>query len=354
MGQYWKLLNLDRRQTYGSWGKLGECLFDGSPNCLDSSLRPPTKLPDCDSLIFPFKPGAPFLDQWGRSDEPKTYCFPKPAARRLNVLALVNLPVEMIQEIYSNVDDLADVFCLSMTCQFLWDIGRRDIYRRVAIMAASYSWAGDRIICVGDYLRTADLPASILAPEEEEELLMTMPEDEDSEYLEEDADRCLYSYPFDVIGPRRRSRFTMNDVLMNHGIFERFTWNWRTLDILQSLCDFRYETPVPTESAVLRNLTKREYVTESALTAWREGVQANIKEVKDVGFGEIVFSRVCFSTSPSVAMVYDGDIHRGVWAGDRFDLVTSDWLEGLDDAAWTDVSDEVLKEVEAIWRSENQ
>ncbi|KAJ7505828.1 hypothetical protein B0H11DRAFT_1851065 [Mycena galericulata] len=349
MGQYWKLLNLDRRQTYGSWGKLGEWFFDGAPNCLNGPLRTPTKLPDCDSLIFPFKPGAPFLDQWGPSGEPETYYFPKPAPRRLNVLALVNLPVETIHEIFSSIDDLADVFCLSMTCQFLWDIGRRDIYRRVAIMAASYSWAGDRIICVGDYLRTKDLPANVLTPEEEEEFLTTMPEDE--EYLEEDGDRCLYSYPFDEIS-RRRGRFTMDDVLINHGIFKRFICNWRSLNILRSLCDFEYETPVPTELAVLRNLSRHQYVTESALTAWREGVQAKIEAVKDVGFGDIVFSRICFSTDPSVSMAYDGDIHRGVWAGDRFDLVTSDWLEGLDDAAWMDVSDEVLKEVEAIWRSE--
>ncbi|KAJ7505855.1 hypothetical protein B0H11DRAFT_1708027 [Mycena galericulata] len=326
MGQYWKLLNLDRRQTYGRWGKLGECFFSGAPNCLNDSLRTPTKLPDCDSLIFPFKPGA------------------SPDA-----IALVNLPVETIEEIYSNIDDLPDVFCLSMTCQFLWEIGRQDIYRRVSIMAASYSWAGDRIICVGDYLSIEDLPANLLTPEEEEEFLMMMPEDE--EYPEEDEDHRLYSYPFDVIG-RRRGRFTMHDVLIYHGIYERFAENWRSLGILRSLCDFEYKTPAPTESAVLRNLSRHKYVTESALTAWREGVQAKIKAVKGVGFGDIVFSRICFSTDPSVSMAYDGDIHRVVWAGDRFDLVASDWLEELDNAAWTDVSDEVLKEVEAIWRSE--
>ncbi|KAJ7505853.1 hypothetical protein B0H11DRAFT_2186522 [Mycena galericulata] len=349
MGQYWKLLNLDRRQTYGGWGKLGECFFSGAPNCLNDSLRTPTKLPDCDSLIFPFKPGASFLDHAGPRESRKTLYFPQPALHIPDVIALVNLPVETIEEIYSNIDDLPDVFCLSMTCQFLWDIGRRDIYRRVAIMAASYSWAGDRIICVGDYLRTEDLPANLLTPEEEEEFLTTMPEDE--EYPEEDEDHRLYSYPFDVID-RRRGRFTMYDVWIYHGIFKRFSRNWRSLGLLQSLCDFEYETPAPTELAVLRNLSRYQYVTESALTAWREGVQAKIKAVKGVGFGDIVFSRICFSTDPSVAMGYDGDIHSGVWAGDRFDLVASDWLEELDDATWTDVSDEVLKEVEAIWRSE--
>jgi hypothetical protein len=27
MGQYWQYVNLDKRQTYGNWGKLGELLF---------------------------------------------------------------------------------------------------------------------------------------------------------------------------------------------------------------------------------------------------------------------------------------------------------------------------------------
>ncbi|KAJ7325769.1 hypothetical protein DFH08DRAFT_711088, partial [Mycena albidolilacea] len=72
-----------------------------------------------------------------------------------------------------------------------------------------------------------------------------------------------------------------------------------------------------------------------------------------VGFGQIVLSRICFSTDSTVAMAYEGDIHRGVWVGDRFDIVGSEWLEGLEGAVgWTDVSDEVLAEVEAIWRSE--
>jgi len=38
MGQYWKVVNLDKRQTHGHWGKLGECLFDGTPSYLVDDL----------------------------------------------------------------------------------------------------------------------------------------------------------------------------------------------------------------------------------------------------------------------------------------------------------------------------
>ena len=52
-------------------------------------------------------------------------------------------------------------------------------------------------------------------------------------------------------------------------------------------------------------------------------------------------------------MKYEGDIHRGVWAGDRFDIITIDQFKLADgEKEWKDVSDEVAKEVTEIWGSE--
>ncbi|KAJ7776763.1 hypothetical protein DFH07DRAFT_876915 [Mycena maculata] len=346
MGQYWKLINLDKRQTYGDWGKLGECLFDGSPSCLKTSLRATAeKLPDCDSLIFPFKPGALFEEAY--ESRPATY-FPKAADHSLNAKALPNLPLEMIHEIYLNAEDLADVICLSMTCQFLWEVGRGHIYRHIVAIVASYSWVGDRIICVGDYLRNEDIPDSLLTPEEKVEFTSPDPDD--------DGDFTLYSYPFDVVG---WGGFSIDILLKSAKIVKRYRSFYSYLitdgQILSSLCNEYYTLPALTQLSVLRNLSRHQYVRESALIAWREGAQAKVKETKNVGFGEIVLSRICLSTDPSASMSYDGDIHRGVWAGDRFDLVSSEteWLEGLgEDSGWTDVSDKVLEEVEEIWKSE--
>jgi hypothetical protein len=49
-------------------------------------------------------------------------------------------------------------------------------------------------------------------------------------------------------------------------------------------------------------------------------------------------------------------IHRGVWAGDRFDITSADALDEKDEdgrsVEWTDVTDEVLKEMYEIWLSE--
>ena len=41
MGQYWKVINLDKRQTLGHWGKLGEFLFSPSPSWLVELLARP-------------------------------------------------------------------------------------------------------------------------------------------------------------------------------------------------------------------------------------------------------------------------------------------------------------------------
>ena len=50
-------------------------------------------------------------------------------------------------------------------------------------------------------------------------------------------------------------------------------------------------------------------------------------------------------------MRYEGDIHRGVWAGDRLDIASADALDEKDEngqaVEWTDV----LKEMYAIWLS---
>lgn len=39
MGQDWKAINIDKRQSMGCWGKLEECLFDASPDFLVYPLK---------------------------------------------------------------------------------------------------------------------------------------------------------------------------------------------------------------------------------------------------------------------------------------------------------------------------
>ncbi|KAJ6488937.1 hypothetical protein C8R45DRAFT_1143212 [Mycena sanguinolenta] len=324
--QRWKPVNLDKRESYGSWGLLDKGLFNGSPHCLNQNLRVPgpPPLPACDMLLFPFKPGA----LYDEADKRAATYFPQAAVQ---LSALVNLPVELIQEIHYDLEDIRDIICLSVTCQPLWEVGRREIYRRLMLLTQAPSWAGDRIICVGEYLQNNDIPDHILTSEEKEEFTRQRPAPHSERHY------TLYSYPFRKLRSGH-AEFSIDEFLIPAKL------PCHVYNSLLSMVNFPYTTSQPTKSAmaILRNLSRHQYVRESALGRW----QARSKKA---GFGEIVISRICRSSYPSASTGYT----HGVWAGDRFDIVSSEWLEGLDNDAglWTDVSEEVLAEILLIWAS---
>ncbi|KAJ7644684.1 hypothetical protein FB45DRAFT_999645 [Roridomyces roridus] len=254
MGQYWKIINLDKRETFGCTGKLGAWFFDDSGWLLNSLADPPEL------------PGSTF----------------------------VKLPNEMIREIFSHLEDIEDILYLSMTCQPMWGLGRHF-----------------------DYLKNEDIPESLLTPEEREHF---------------GAYESLYQYPFTEVNACTRfwdPLITYNLIGAPSAFIELITPN------------------------ILRNLSRKQYVPKSALWDWRVKTVPTMKEAEGVCNNEIVLSRICLSSDPSISMSYEGDLHRGAWAGDRFDFDDEEWLDELEEGnGWTDVSDEILKEVEAIWRSE--
>jgi len=234
MGQYWQVANLDKRQTpsKGHWGKLGECLFDGSPDVLVPLLKQP----------FDADPHA------------------------------------------TNSD---------------------------SALPPDQSWAGDRIICLGDYHE--DLPDGMLSISEQEEL----------DRADEGKEMTLYAFAdehyqsVDGISAFNRPRLSGG--------------HW-----------------------ILRNLSKYEYVREEAVKVASVEGMGNNRSSNKIGLGQVVLSRICWSTDDSCAMsYYDEDIHRGVWAGDRFDITTINQVVVKDsEKQWTDVSDKVEKEMTEIWVGE--
>lgn len=94
---------------------------------------------------------------------------------------------------------------------------------------------------------------------------------------------------------------------------------------------------------VLRNRSKKVYIRSDTFAV--EGRD------RMWGFGRALVFRISWSTDPNCAMDYEG-LTRGVWAGDRFDIVklaTSQADEGS--AEWTDVTQEVKDEIIAIAKS---
>lgn len=78
---------------------------------------------------------------------------------------------------------------------------------------------------------------------------------------------------------------------------------------------------VPKDQAwILRNLTTKEFVTSGGIALDEKFINGPF--IRGIGFGEVVMSRTCWSSSDRISMTYRGQIHRGVWAGHRFDITT--------------------------------
>ena len=75
----------------------------------------------------------------------------------------------------------------------------------------------------------------------------------------------------------------------------------------------------------------QEYVCADAIALKPKYIHGS--DIYHLGFGKVIISLVCWSTSPSVGMVYTDQaaIHRGVWAGRRFDItIVRRYEEGIE------------------------
>ncbi|KAK7038195.1 hypothetical protein R3P38DRAFT_2904946 [Favolaschia claudopus] len=336
MGQYWRLVNLDNDESFGCWGQLGIFLFDGgSLDPLADSLEVYDK-PPRDVIVHPYKPGD--LIKSGR--ESIELRFPQRAVQRSEKPSLIYLPVELICEVFSYLRDVDHVLCLATTCQAFWEIGRSTLYLRVMdmIMHCRQNWMGCRIICVGDYLDMKDIPENLLTSGERDKFI---------EHLRHE-DSSLYNYPFHDVD---RSYFNIKPTI--YEFCNRYGWD--KIHVISHLLHGPSLPPPPSNLPILRNLSRRIYVHYEAVLDLKEAYEPHkIRDENifaDVDFGEVLVTRICLSSDPSTSTRYEGPLHRGDWAGDRFDVVYIP-EEELDDGTWSDVSSEVLKVVEDIWRAD--
>ncbi|KAF8997413.1 hypothetical protein BDQ17DRAFT_1329405 [Cyathus striatus] len=167
------------------------------------------------------------------------------------------------------------------------------------------SWAGDRIICLGDCVDLENVPAGVFSKDELEELGF---EEGDSTVLFLDE---LSSRTRNFESPNRHRRYR-----------EHFFDNY-----------------------VLGNLSKKEYI--------RGDNAPRADEYGESSMGRALFTNICCSypTSAPENMEIEGFSYfaQGMWAGDRFDLVlTEDVEEDLESNDWKDMSEYVKRHVDAI------
>ncbi|KAJ1954805.1 hypothetical protein GGI12_005711 [Dipsacomyces acuminosporus] len=298
MGQYWVQVCLDNRQaTSGNLFKLGEFFFMEIPERLVDLLTVPSssKLPG----PLPVKPAKAYATK--------------------EFSAIEELPAEILDRICAYLPTIDDLLCFSLSCYRFLELGRRIMITHPASMHLVSPWAGKRIICVGDY--ADDYPEGFLTKEEEEEF----------------SGKSLYDYA-DVFGkPSNQKQLTNLTFKRAYRCIRHFPHRTKLIQAL--LPAYRY-VKGSDPRCILRNLTTKEYVCAKDLN--------DIKGSYNICLGHVLLARICWSTDDSVSMANINEIHRGKWAGHRFDITTIDKV----DRTWKDVGKELCQEVYNIFEAD--
>ena len=164
-------------------------------------------------------------------------------------------------------------------------------------------WSGSRLICIGDYVEPNDYPPEL---QDDDELIARINEVKDAGSSPNLFALCDYFRKPRAIyrdcKPALRSRLptrTLRDV-SNFGL---------PSPAIDRLCsEFnQWIGPITDDTQtelVVRNLSKSEYIRQSGI---------------EVSLGNALYSQICWSSDPSTSMSCP-DLHRGDWAGDRFEL----------------------------------
>ena len=251
-------------------------------------------------------------------------------------LGRLQLAVELIFMIFEEIDNLYDAIMLGLTHDTLMVTGWEHI--RVLLVRDSAPWAGCRIICAGAW--GTDLPEGVISKKEEEEWCRLFPEEEGRE-------------------PESFNLYEIFDMLLKEGSPEDTGEDYQRLMRLSSeerrlfrtITEKRKERYQWEDGWVLLNQTAKEYVTSKAASRTLPSMEATDARC----FGQLIVSRICWSSYYSTALQFDGDVHRGVWAGHRFVIVTTDVFEAMPSTqGWEDVSAEAAKWLREILLAEDE
>lgn len=289
--QHWKTINLDKRCEIPGALSLKRLLSDQEQSAaLLERLRP----------LLP----TARLRKLNRKIHRQAKHVHDPAAG----LGAISIPAELLLLIFECIEDHRDVASLCLSNKALWWIGFEYLTR--AIQAQPDRWQGDRILCLGS--RSTDLPEGVLTPADEAAMEADTkkhgmhPWRTPSEFFHQHLPDCSKP-PSDTV---RRAR---NRV---------YSGQW-------ALC----------------NVSKRQYVRAEGLP--KVGG-------RQIHFGDVLLSQICWSSDPLTSMKYEGNLNRGAWAGDRFAITTLHELEARSrqepEGTWLDVSGDVMKTVVDVYR----
>lgn len=264
---------------------------------------------------------------------------------------LLRLPDELLWMVFQNLgpECLSDAVRLCLADGRLLDIGYHEVQKLKRLVYADC--VGDRVACIGGYATIEDFPENMKALVKEhvaqagDLLREDESKDDEDEFRPDDFCWVAERVYIDV----ERGSHVRCDIYTDTMISRRMLeGEW---DAYRRLHDPLYDSSQPW---VLCNISKGLYVRVDAATGL--GGEDSTGTPFRVGLDQVLLSQVCWSLDDSLAMRSEyedegGDIfelHRGPWAGDRFEVTTMDRMKKNID--WKDDSVRVLGLVVQIYK----
>ncbi|KAF8823635.1 hypothetical protein F5879DRAFT_118700 [Lentinula edodes] len=320
MGQYWTIMSIDNREATGHLGKLGE-FFWMPDNSLVSCLMTP---------VIPSSYKTAAIASFGGKSQKLKKNYPPST--------LLSLPHELLLVIAEELsEDYLDLICFSLTCIDAWELTGQYRYECLSRKIKRKSWAGSRIILLGDY--AGALPTGLLTDAEKKELRL-------DGYADHELGSLLYAHP----AFRRPSYKILNDfyydeIAQDDDLFHELQYFAHREPFSRWIMlpgNFKLTRSSSKDRWMIRNLTKQEY----AITRRRSLTQ-------------IVYSLIGCSDDPSVSMQGErcSVLINGPWAGDRIDitLVSIHRKEHTPEerSSWKDITISVKELLEALAADDN-
>ncbi|GJE90313.1 hypothetical protein PsYK624_064420 [Phanerochaete sordida] len=345
MGQYWFTIAMECREKWiGQTGsKLGEWFWDWEVMGLARLLKRPHWADDISCTA-----------QWSRLDHGYLPTTSTGASAPRRAKGILSLPVELVNAVFDNLDDLLDVLNMCLAHKFLGAIGEPLAHKLIAEEYAP--WAKQKIICIGNNLLDSDLPAG-LERYVAQDIRDLIDHTEDDEHDGDEDDDQLFGTAIDKYGKRGGALWHgVLHMLWPAGALTRA--DRRKVAQLARKLDVVERKPyassnVEDSQLVLFNLSKQKYVRQASVQGLHERlVEPEAFPGKAIDLGQVLLSHICWSSDDGCAMAVDSKrLTRGPWAGDHFEVMYAGQSRGrLDSEEWTDVTDDTVAWLEELWR----
>ncbi|KAL7783655.1 hypothetical protein V8C37DRAFT_414658 [Trichoderma ceciliae] len=273
-------------------------------------------------------------------------------------LLFSELPYEIHRLIVSHLESevMDDVVCLSLTNKYFWSVCMNFLcrYRRSFLG----QWAGKNIVCVGKDVKPGDHPPGLFSADEEARLAgekLAVPANFEGSGEEGRSDPyTLHTFTHPLVSDKR---LEVKLAQRSSSAFLRsekrcIGEDHRLLELKKDELLVDESRYFPTDQPwILRNLTTKEFVRSEDIALKPEFIRG--PKIDVLGFGEVVLSRILWTTPSSDSTGDETISTRGVWAGHRFDITTlARHREDTRVVEWKDVSEDVATDIARIWESE--